>query len=393
LWNNVDSAEDAERLNGLADFAAETGSRLVPSFTITKLAHLARTDREGLATTAQVALPHDWLTFKLTGRLVTDRGDASGSGWWSATQERTRRDLLSLAVGEETANRLGLPEVLGPTELAGSLTPDAAREFGLTAGIPVGPGSGDNMARALGIGAEPGELVISLGTSGVAFTLSQNAVADPTGEVAGFADATGHYLPLVCMLNCTRVVDAVAGLFDLTTQEALDRAANEPVGADGLLLMPYFSGERTPNLPYATGAIQGITGHNLRPGLICRAAVDGVAAGFAFALDALKRVGFSPSRVELVGGGSAHETWQRAVADVLGMEVTVRTPAEYVARGAAIQIAAILRQEPVGELARRWRLPAHTTVTPRSDVWPFFRLEERRAMIETAQEAKRTSHS
>ena len=172
LWNNVDAAPDAERLNAMADFGREVGTRLVASITIAKLAHLARTSPEDLARTAAVGLPHDWLNLRLTGNLVTDRGEASGSGWWSPRDGRERRDLLALAVGEETAARLRLPEVHGPEEPAGTLRDDAAAALGLPAGIPVGPGTGDNMAAALGVGAAPGEIVVSLGTSGTAFAVS-----------------------------------------------------------------------------------------------------------------------------------------------------------------------------------------------------------------------------
>ena len=173
-------------------------------------------------------MPHDWLNLQLTGNLVTDRGDASGSGWWSPRDGRVRRDLLALAVGEEAAERLRVPDVLGPQVPAGTLRQGAAAALGIEPGVPVAPGTGDNMAAALGIGAAPGEMVISLGTSGTAFAVSQDPTADQSGEVAGFADATGRFLPLACMLNCTRVVDTVAGLFGLPREVALDLAAELP---------------------------------------------------------------------------------------------------------------------------------------------------------------------
>ncbi len=249
LWNNVASAPDAERLNGLADFAAETGSRLVASYTITKLAHIARTAPEDITRATAVGLPHDWLNFRLTGQLTTDRGDASGTGWWSPKNGAYRRDLLALAIGEEDATRITLPEVRGADEPSGTLSREAAVDLGLPAGIPVGPGTGDNMAAALGVGAASGEIVVSLGTSGTAFAVSDAPTADPSGEVAGFADATGHFLPLACMLNCTRVVDTTARLVGLGRDEALGSAGDLPPGADGILMLPYLSGERTPNLP------------------------------------------------------------------------------------------------------------------------------------------------
>lgn len=381
LWNNVAAAPDAARLNAEADFAAEVGSRLVASFTIAKLAHLARTVPDDLARTAAVGLPHDWLNFRLTGELTTDRGDASGSGWWSPQQGRDRRDLLALAVGDDAAARLRLPVVHRPEEPAGTLTTEAGAALSLPAGIPVGPGTGDNMAAALGVGAAPGELVISLGTSGTAFLVSETPTADPTGEVAGFADATGRFLPLACMLNCTRVVDTIARLVGFEREYALDRAADLPPGVGGLLLMPYFAGERTPNLPHATGTVSGLTDATTTPELLIRAALDGVAAGLAYCVEALAGVGMHAPAVTLTGGGSAHPAWRQAIADATGLPVTVREGSEHAARGAAIQAAAVVRGEPVADLVARWRPPITAEIAPRAGARDAFALDERRRLI------------
>ncbi|MGH2560377.1 MAG: xylulokinase [Thermomicrobiales bacterium] len=381
LWNNVDAASDAERLNGMADFATEVGSRLVASFTIAKVAHLARTAPDDLARTDAVCLPHDWLNLRLTGELTTDRGDASGSGWWSPGQGRERRDLLAFAAGDEKATRLRLPAVRGAEEPAGTLTEMAADDLDLPAGIAIGPGTGDNMGAALGIGAAPGEVVISLGTSGTAFAVSDRATSDPNGEVCGFADATGRFLPLVCTLNCTRVVDTVAGLLGIDRADALDRAAATEPGAGGLLLLPYFEGERTPNLPSATGSIFGLNTATARPELLLRAAVDGVAAGLAYCLDALADQGVAGQVVTMVGGGAAHKAWRQAIADATGLPVVVRGGGEHAARGAAVQAAAIVRRESVAAVARSWRPEIVAEASPRAGMRDAFRLDDRRAMI------------
>lgn len=381
LWHNVASAADAERLNAAADFAGIVGSRLVASFTITKLAHLARTAPAELARTAAVCLPHDWLNFRLTGELATDRGEASGSGWWSPLDGTDRRDLLALAVGPETAERLRLPAVRAPEEPAGLLTNAAATELGLPPGIPIGPGTGDNMAAALGLGAAPGELAISLGTSGTAFVVSERPTTDPTGEVAGFADATGRFLPLTCMLNCTRVVDTVANLLRIERAEALDRAGAVAPGAGGLLLLPYLGGERTPNLPNASGVVLGLTALTATADDLLRAALDGVAAGLAYCVEALARVGITAPSATLTGGGSAHRTWQQAIADATGLPVVVREGSEHAARGAALQAAAIVRNERVADVIARWRPAVIAEVAPRPEARPAFSLDERRRLI------------
>jgi len=385
LWNNVESAEDAEALNRQADFVAAVGSRLVASFTISKLAHFARTGPADLARVHSICLPHDYVTYRLTGNLVSDRSDASGTGWFSSVDNQIRRDLLELAAGKEAADRIKVPQVLGPAEVAGHLTAEAAVELELPAGITVGPGAGDNAAAALGIGATSSELVISLGTSGVAYAVSDIPTYDRTGEVAGFADATGRFLPLSCTINCTRVLNAFAQLFDISIQDALDRAGEVPAGANGLLLSPYLEGERTPNLPHASGSLAGLSHANLSQGSIIRAAVDAVAASLAYANHALVRLGVEKSLVTLVGGGSLHPTWQHAIADATGLPVQVRSGGDHAARGAAIQIAAIVREESLASLVERWRPPVAAEVQPDEGNLPAFRMDERVALIEQAR--------
>ncbi len=386
LWNNTDSAPDADRLNGLADFATETGTRLVPSITITKLAHLARTQPDILERVVSVCLPHDYLNLRLTGRLTTDRGEASGSGWWSSISESYRRDLLALAVGDNIAGRLELPVVIGPDQFAGHLTDEAAKALGLPAGIPIGAGSGDNSAAAAGIGAELGELVISLGTSGVAFTVAASPTRDGSGEVCGFADATGRYLPLACMINCTRVVDRVAGSVGMERDAALAAAATLAPGADGLLLLPYFGGERTPNLPVATGRLLGLSDGNATGTHYVRAALDGVAAGLAYCVEALGRDGFRASEATLVGGGSASPVWQQAIADALQVPITVRSGSEHAARGMAAQAAAIATGTTTFDRTHTWRPPVVATANPRREYRDAFRMDERRALIASMRE-------
>jgi xylulokinase len=382
LWNNVASAPDAERLNAEADFAGAVGSRLVASFTITKLAHLARTAPADLQQTRAMCLPHDYLNFRLTGALTTDRSEASGSGWWSPTTGKDHRDLIALAAGDSFANAVNLPVVLGPGDTAGTLSVETARSLDLPAGIPVGPGAGDNAAATIGIGATTGELCISLGTSGVACAVSDRPTNDPTGEVAGFADATGKFLPLACMINCTRVVAILAELFGMDVTEALDAAATLEPGADGLLLMPYLGGERTPNLPNARGSLAGMTNGNVAPASLVRAAVDGVAAGLGYCQEAFEHVGVRKDVITLVGGGSRHICWQQAIADATGLKVRVRGGGEHVARGAALQIAAIVLGESVAKLAAAWRPQVVAEAEPRAGYQAAFRLDERRRIIE-----------
>ncbi|MEO5853069.1 MAG: xylulokinase [Nocardioides sp.] len=337
LWNDTRSAPQATdlvaELGGPQAWADATGVVPVASFTVTKARWMADHEPDAAARTAAVCLPHDWLTWRLAGArgldaLTTDRGDASGTGWFDPTSDTYRRDLLALALGHDAV----LPRVLGP---AGS----PGRATGPADGALLGAGTGDNMAAALGLGAEVGDVVLSIGTSGVASVVSDRPTADPTGAVAGFADATGRYLPLVCTLNAARVLDAVAGLLGVDHAELSDLALQAPPGAGGLVVVPYLEGERTPDLPLATGAVHGLTLGTSTPAHLARAGIEGVLCGLADGLDALRALGVPVRRVLLVGGGARSEAVRVIAPSVLGCEVLVPPAVEAVALGAARQAA------------------------------------------------------
>jgi xylulokinase len=302
----------------------------VASFTITKLRWLAEHEPESAARTAAVCLPHDWLTWRLSGGLdpfgvTTDRGDASGTGYWSPATGAYRPDLLRLAFGAEPA----VPRVLGPAEVAGEM-PGGAR---------LGPGTGDNAAAALGLGALPGDVVLSIGTSGVVDTVAEKPAADVSGLVAGFADATGRFLPLVATLNAARVLDAAARLIGADYAELSRLALSVPAGAEGLVLVPYLEGERTPNRPTASGSLHGLRLTTATPAHLARAAVEGMLCALADGLDALIAQGAEVRRVILIGGGARSEAVRRIAPQVFGCPVLVPPPGEYVADGAARQAA------------------------------------------------------
>ena len=341
LWNDTRSAGAAADL--IAELGGgETGRRawaeavgLVPvaSFTVTKLRWLAEHEPDSADRTAAVCLPHDWLTWRLAGApglgaLVTDRGDASGTGYWSAATGEYRPDLLVRAFWRTPA----VPRVLGPAEPAGT-TPS---------GAVLGPGTGDNAAAALALAAEPGDVVVSIGTSGVVSMVSSTPVADPSGTVAGFADATGHYLPLIATLNAARVLDATARLLGVDHEELSRLALSAPAGAGGLVLVPYLEGERTPDRPLSTGALHGLTLTTAEPAHLARAAVEGLLCGLADGLDAVAAGGTPVRRVLLVGGGARSAAVRALAPAVLGVPVLVPPPGEYVADGAARQAAWVL---------------------------------------------------
>ena len=338
LWNDTRSAQDAtdliEEFGGAERWATEVGVVPVASFTVTKLRWLGRSEPTSLDRTRACVLPHDWLTGQILKQgngfesWTTDRGDASGTGYWSASSGDYLPEVLDLAIGRQIA----LPRVLGPTEVAGRTS----------SGLVVAPGTGDNMGAALGLGLRPGDAVISLGTSGTAFARHDAAIADPSGAVASFADATGGFLPLLATLNAARVMTAGASMLGIGLAD-LDRLAlaAEP-GAGGLSLLPYLDGERTPNLPSATGTLSGLTRANATPENLARAVVEGMLTNLAEALDDLRGQGVHVERVLLIGGASASAAVRSIAADLFGAPVHVPVSGEYVALGAARQAAATL---------------------------------------------------
>ncbi|MFZ5847156.1 MAG: xylulokinase [Actinomycetota bacterium] len=341
LWNDTRSARAAEDLieelgggeAGRTAWADAVGLVPVASFTVTKLRWLAQHEPDNARRTAAVCLPHDWLSWRLAGApgldaLRTDRGDASGTGYWSAETGKYRPDLLELAFGRT----LAVPEVLGPHDEAGRTT----------GGAVLGPGTGDNAAAALGLGAEPGDVVVSIGTSGVVSVVSEVPVRDPSGTVAGFADATGRFLPLSATLNGARVLDATARLLGVDHAGLSDLALSAPAGSGGLVLVPYLEGERTPNRPDATGSLHGMTLSTSTPAHLARATVEGLLCGLADALDVTEALGAEIRRVILVGGGARSAAVQQIAPTVFGRPVVLPSPSEYVADGAARQAAWVL---------------------------------------------------
>jgi xylulokinase len=351
LWNDTRSADAAAALIeefGAAALAARTGSVPVASFTGTKLRWLRDAEPENAARVAAVALPHDWLTWRLRGygpadqsplgpvldELVTDRSDASGTSYWNPSAGEYDRDLLVAALGHDAV----LPRVLAPDESAG----DTTDLEGVPAGITLGPGAGDNAGAALGLGAESGDVVVSIGTSGTVFAVTDVPAADESGAVAGFADASGAYLPLVATLNAARILDAIAALLGVDHDELGRLALTAEPGADGLVLQPYFEGERTPNLPDATATLFGMTLASTTRENLARGAIEGMLCALAEGLDAVRAQGVTARRILLIGGAAQNPAVAAIAAQVFDVPVVVPQPGEYVAAGAAVQAAWVL---------------------------------------------------
>ncbi|MCY3960591.1 MAG: xylulokinase [bacterium] len=367
LWNDTTSAPEARDLvarHGREQWARRCGSVPLASFTVAKLAWVLKHEPELADRVAQIMLPHDWLTWRLTGAHVTDRGDASGTGWFDPAANEMAPDLLGLAVGDPNGWLPRLPRVLEPDQAAGPITLQAAATLGVSASVLVGPGTGDNMGAALGLGLKPGDTVISLGTSGTAYSVSTTPTSDPTGAVAGFADAAGGYLPLVCTLNATRVSDTVARWLGVEPSELAVLALAATENSSAPVLVPYFDGERTPNLPDATGLLTALRNDTTREELAL-AAHDGVLCGLLDGLDALRRAGVDASgRLHLIGGGARSAAYRVRAAALHDAAITVPDDDEIVALGAAVQAAAVAAGSHPVEVAAQWPLGQGTLVDP-----------------------------
>jgi xylulokinase len=348
LWNDTRSAQAALDLIaevGAEAFAERTGSVPVASFTLTKLRWLADAEPENAARVAAVALPHDWLTWRLRGfgpanpvltELTTDRSDASGTSYFDSVTNEYDYDLLDRAlrrVGNSgDTSGVILPRVLAPGDTAG--TANGLPEFSTTI---IGAGAGDNAGAALGLGAADGDVVVSIGTSGTVFAVTSTPSRDGTGTVAGFADAAGAFLPLVATLNAARVLDAMTRLLGVDHTELGTLALTAEPGSGGAVLHPYFEGERTPNLPDATATLTGLTLASTSRENFARAAIEGMLCGLADGLDAVLAQGVVAKRLLLIGGAAQNPAVSAIAAQVFNVPVVVPEPAEYVALGAAVQ--------------------------------------------------------
>jgi xylulokinase len=360
LWNDTRSAGEAaalvEALGGPDACARRVGSVLTASFTVTSWAWLRRHEPDIAAAAARVCLPHDYLSAELTGaEPVTDRSDASGTGWFSPEREAYDGGVLGLSeVGLELDQ---LPAVRGPGEPAGTVSASAAERFGLPVGALVGPGAGDNAGAALSLALAPGEAALSLGTSGTVFSVAEEPAADGTGIVAGFASADGRHLPLACTLNATLAVDRVAALFGLQREDVA------PAGE--LVFVPWFDGERTPNLPLASGALSGLR-HDTDPRAVLQAAYEGAAGTLVAALERLSH--WAPpdaaAPLLLVGGGARGAVWQAVIGRLTGRALLVPEAGELVALGAAVQAAAVLEGRPPAAVADGWPTRQGTLIEP-----------------------------
>lgn len=371
LWCDTSTAPQCEEmraaLGGRERVVALAGNDILPGFTAPKILWLKQHEPENFARLARVALPHDYLNLRLTGRLRMEYGDASGTALLDV-RRRVWCDEICRVI--DPGLRAMLPEVGSSREPCGKLSPELAAAWGLGE-VVVSAGGGDNMMAAIGTGnVEPGGVTASLGTSGTIFACTAAPVVDPRGEIAAFCDSNNLWLPLLCTMNVTVATELFRNLFGWDHARMEREVASVPAGAGGLVFLPYLQGERTPDLPDGCGVMHGMTTANSTPAHLVRAAMEGVTLGMAYGLRRMEELGVKPRVIRLTGGGSRSKVWCKMCADLFGYPVVTLPNSEGAALGAALQaLAAAEPGVPLSDLWRRTeRGAAPEPLVPDSDV-------------------------
>lgn len=339
LWNDTSTARECgeltEALGGVDEVIKLTGNSIPPGYTAGKILWLKRHEPDNYARLRRVLLPHDYLNYVLTGEAMMEYGDASGTALMDVRRREWCREVID-AIDPGLIELL--PELRPSDRPAGVVTESVASELGLGDDVIVSAGGGDNMMGAIGTGnTSPGKVTVSLGTSGTVYAYSDAPVVDPGGEVAAFCDSTGGWLPLVCTMNVTVATELARGLLGLSYAE-LEKAVSEtPPGCDGLLLLPYLTGERVPNVPHGKGVLFGLTPASFEAGHLARAAMEGATMGINYGLNRMRTLGIDPQEIRLTGGGARNKAWRKIAADVFDAEIVTLKEEEGAAYGAALQ--------------------------------------------------------
>ncbi|MEM7218189.1 MAG: xylulokinase [Pseudomonadota bacterium] len=324
---------------------------MLPGYTASKVLWFRQQHRDLYDRMRHILLPHDYLNFALTGEFCMEAGDASGTGFFDVRERRWSTALLG-AIDPDRDLGAALPAVRTGNTAVGALLPSMAASLGLPAAVPVAIGGGDNMMGAIGSGnVRPGALTISLGTSGTVYAYADGPIVDPKGQIAAFCSSTGGWLPLLCTMNCTVSTELIRDLVGADLAAFESQVADAPAGAAGLLTLPFFNGERTPNLPAGKGVVLGIEGRNATPANLLRSAMEGATFALKFGIDELAALGIRATEIALIGGGAHSASWRALAADVFGLPVRVPEQEEGPAFGAALQALDLLTDQSLADIA------------------------------------------
>ncbi len=341
LWCDTSTVEEcliiAEALGGEDEAILKIGNRILPGFTAPKILWLKRNEPENFARLAHILLPHDFLNFYLCGEYFMEYGDASGTAIMDIRSRTWSQEVIDAI---DPAISGCLPCLSRSDAICGTLRSEISDKYGLSSSVIVSAGGGDNMMGAIGTGNVcPGVATASFGTSGTIYAYNDSPVVDPKGEIAAFCDSTNGYLPLLCTMNVTTVSEQFSRLFSLDHEGLNDALRSTPIGSNGLMLLPYLEGERTPSIPSGSGVFIGLNKKTIEPNLMIRAAIEGVTMGMNFGLQRLRELGTTTSEARLTGGGARSSAWRRIIADVFGVSVVCMAEDEAAALGGALQAA------------------------------------------------------
>jgi len=339
LWNDTSTLEECriltKKIGGEKKVIEHLGLTIPPGFTASKVLWLKRHEPKNYEKLNMVLLPHDYLNLYLTGKKVMEYGDASGTALMNI---RTRKWCKEVLDAIDPGLNEKLPSIQSSDKAIGTVRKEIAEKFGFHDNVLVSAGGGDNMMGAIGTGnTRKGIVTASFGTSGTIYAYSDVPVVDPVGEIAAFCDSTNAWLPLLCTMNVTVATESVRSLFNLSYDELSRFVEKTPPGSDGLILLPYFEGERTPNIPDGTGVFYGLNSKTFDKEHFARAAMEGVTLGMNYGLNRMKKLGIKPSQIRLTGGGSKNPAWRQIAADIFGIEVVCLKIDEGAAYGAALQ--------------------------------------------------------
>jgi D-xylulose kinase len=339
LWCDTSTAPECDiimnELGGLKPTIRALGNAVLPGFTASKILWLKNHEPQNFQRLATILLPHDYLNFWLTGRKVMEYGDASGTALLDVRKRQWSSAVLSV-IDPDLASKL--PPLIPSDQPVGTLQPSTAKSLGLNTDVLVSAGGGDNMMGAIGTGnTRPGTITASFGTSGTIYACADQPVVDPKGEIAAFCDSTNHWLPLLCTMNVTVATEMVRRDFKLSFREFDNTARKAPPGSNGLLLLPYLEGERTPNVPNGTGVFLGVNSRTFTAPHFARAALEGVTLGMNYGLQRLALLGVVPKQIRATGGGANSKLWRQIMADIFNTQVVTLKVAEGAAYGAALQ--------------------------------------------------------
>jgi xylulokinase len=340
LWCDTSTHEECGQIMAAAGGAgrciALAGNPILAGYTASKVPWTRRHRPEVYERLASILLPHDYINYWLTGERWMEAGDASGTGWLDV---RTRQwSAAMLAATDPDRDLAGCLPPLVPANASFPISPGIAAQLGLAGNIRVCAGGGDNMMAAIGTGnVGPGMLTMSLGTSGTLFACADQPMVDDRAGWAAFCSSTGAWLPLICTMNCTVATENVARAFGFDSRDGDAVLQGTRPGADGLGMLPFFNGERTPDLPRARASFHGLDPENFTRANAYRAAMEGATYALRNGFDSLRAAGLRFDSIRLTGGGSRSAAWRQMVADVFGLPVEVPAEQEGAAFGAALQ--------------------------------------------------------